>query len=169
MPDLVAVGKVVGVFGNKGSLRVASLTDFPSRVLELGSVYLVGKQVKKYRVLAARKHRRGYNLTLSDVDSSEKAKSLIGCYVSVLEEELEPLPKGTYYEFQIVGLVACRENGETIGEVTDILELPGNDVLVIDGHGKEILVPLVDNFIKEINIEKKRIIITPIKGLIDQE
>ncbi|TET45114.1 16S rRNA processing protein RimM [candidate division TA06 bacterium] len=169
MPDLVAVGKVVGVFGNKGSLRVASLTDFPSRVLELGSVYLVGKQVKKYRVLAARKHRRGYNLTLSGVDSSEKAKSLMGCYVSVLEEELEPLPKGTYYEFQIVGLVACRENGETIGEVTDILELPGNDVLVIDGHGKEILVPLVDNFIKEINIEKKRIIITPIKGLIDQE
>lgn len=167
MPDLVAVGKVIGVFGNKGSLRVSSLTDFPSRILELGSVYLVDKQVRKYRVLAASKHRRGFNLTLSGVDSSEKAKSLIGCYVSVPEQNLEPLPEGTFYEFQIVGLVAFREDGERLGQVTDILELPGNDVLVIDCHGKEILVPMVDEFIKEIDIEKKRIIIIPMEGLID--
>ena len=169
MPDLVAVGKVVGVFGNKGILRVSSLTDSPSRILQLGSVYLVGKQIKKYQVLAATKHRRGYNLTLSGVDSNEKAKTLIGCFISVPEEDLEPLPEGTYYEFQIVGLVACRENGEEIGKVTNILELPGNDVLVIDRHGKEILVPLVDDFVKEIDIEEKKITITPIEGLINQE
>jgi len=169
MPDLVAVGKVVGVFGNKGSLRVSSLTDFPSRILQLVSVYLVGKQIKKYQVLAATKHRRGYNLILSGVDSSEKAKALIGRYISVSEEDLEQLPEGTYYEFQIVGLVACSENGEEIGEVTDILELPGNDVLVIDRRGEEILVPLVEDFIKGIDIEEKKITITPIEGLIDQE
>lgn len=169
MPDLVAVGKVLGVFGNRGSLRVSSLTDFPSRILQLGSVYLVGKQIKKYQVLAATKHRRGYNVTLSGIDSSEKAKTLIGCYISVLEEDLEPLPEGTYYEFQIVGLIACRESGERIGEVTNILELPGNDVLVIDRHGKEVLVPLVDDFVKEIDTEEKKITITPIEGLIDQE
>lgn len=169
MSDLIAVGKVVGIFGNKGSLRVSLLTDFPSRILKLQNVYLVGEQIRRHQVLAAKKHRNGCKLTLSGVDTVEKAKELLGSYISIPEEELQPLSEGTYYEFQIVGLKACRENGEAIGEVKDIIELPGNDVLVIDRRGEEVLVPLVAAFVKKIDIENKRIIITPIQGLMGQE
>jgi len=169
MSDLIAVGKVVGIFGNKGSLRVSLLTDFPSRILKLQNVYLVGKEIRQHQVIGAKKHRSGYNITLSGVDTSEKAKELIGSYISVPEEELQPLPEGTYYEFQIVGLTACHEDGETIGEVKDILELPNNDVLVIDRQGEEVLVPLVAAFVKRIDMENKRIIIASIEGLMERE
>jgi 16S rRNA processing protein RimM len=169
MSSLVAVARVVGIFGNKGSLKVLLLTDFPSRLLELQDVKLVGKETQDYRIVEARKHGRGFVLTLSGVDTVQKAKDLIGCHISVPEEEVKPLPQDTYYEYQLVGLDAYDEAGERIGEVEEILELPANDVLVIDRNGKEVLVPVVAAFIKKIDMENKRIVIAPIKGLIDQE
>jgi 16S rRNA processing protein RimM len=167
MSDLVAVGRVVGVFGKKGSLRVSSLTDFPSRILDLHSVYLVGKEARPYQVLAVDEHGRGYRMTLSGVDSDAKARELIGCYVSIPEDQIEPLPLGVHYAFELVGLTACLEDGQKLGDVTEILELPASDVLVIDRGGREILIPLVSEFVKEILPEDRKIIVTPIEGLID--
>lgn len=169
MSDLVAVGRVVGVFGSKGSLRVSSLTDFPTRILKLRSVYLVGEEIEQHQVLSVDPHRQGYRMTLSGVDSTQKASALIGCYLSVPQHQLEPLPEGVYYAFEIVGLAAYMEDGERIGDVVELLELPGNDVLVIDRGGKEVLVPLVSEFIREINTDEKRIVVTPIEGMLDQE
>lgn len=168
MSDLVAVGRVVGVFGNKGSLRVSSLTDFPSRILELQSVYLVGEE-NEHQVLAVSRHRGGYTMTLAGVDTDEKARNLVGRYIGIPEEQLATLPEGTYYEFQIIGMVVCLENGREIGEVTEIIELPSNDVLVIDQQGQETLVPLVSQFVKNIDLDNRKITLTPIKGLIEQE
>jgi 16S rRNA processing protein RimM len=168
MSDLVAVGKVVGVFGSKGSLRVSILTDFPSRIPRLKSVYLAGGDTKLYQVVAFKRHGRGYNLTVSGVDTREQARALVGSYVSIPEEELEQLPQGTYYGFQVVGSTAVFPDGEKIGEIKDILELPGNDVLVIDRKGEEVLVPLVEAFVKEIDVKEKRVVIEPVKGLIEQ-
>ncbi len=169
MSDLVAVGKVVGVFGSKGSLRVSILTDFPSRIPKLESVYLVGRDTKLYHVVAFKRHGRGFNLTISGVETPQQARDLMGSYVSIPEEDLEQLPEGTYYGFQVVGSTAVFPNGERIGKVTDILELPANDVLVIDRNGKEVLVPLVAAFVKEIDVERKRVVIEPKEGLIEQE
>jgi len=168
MSDLVAVGRVVGVFGKKGSLRISSLTDFPSRILKLRSVYLVGRETQLYQVVAVETHRRGYRMTLSGVDSEEKARGLIGSYLSIPEDQTEILPKGTFYVHDIVGLLAYLDDGQEIGEVVEILELPGNDVLVIDRGGRETLIPLVSQFVKEIDVDRKRIVVTPIEGLVDQ-
>jgi 16S rRNA processing protein RimM len=169
MSDLVAVGRVVGVFGSRGSLRISSLTDFPSRILKLRSVYLVGEEIEQHQVLSVDTHRQGYRMTLSGVDSTQKASTLIGCYLSVPEHQLEPLPEGVYYAFEIVGLAAYTEDGERIGDVVELLELPGSDVLVIDRGGREVLVPMVSQFIKEINADEKRIVVTPIEGMLGQE
>ena len=169
MSDLVAVGRVVGVFGSKGSLRISSLTDFPSRILKLRSVYLVGRETEQHQVLAIDLHRRGFRMTLSGIDTAEKARDLIGCYVSVPEQELQPLPEGVYYAFDIVGLIAVTEDGQELGEVTELLELPSSDVLVVDCGGREFLIPFISQFIKEIDTESKRIVVTPIEGLLDHQ
>jgi 16S rRNA processing protein RimM len=129
----------------------------------------VGEEIEQHQVLSVDTHRQGYRMTLLGVDSTQKASALIGCYVSIPEHQLEPLPEGVYYAFDIVGLTAYMEDGERIGDVVELLELPGNDVLVIDRGGREVLIPMVSEFIKEINPDERRIVVTPIEGMLGQE
>jgi len=59
------------------------------------------------------------------------------------------------------------EKGDLVGAVTEIVKLPGQDLLSIERNGKEVLVPMVSAIIISIDVEKKKIVINPPEGLLD--
>jgi len=166
--DLVAIGKVARPYQGRGLLRITPLTDFPDRFSNLAKVFVVGEE--ETRILTVeRAERKGKTVLLkfAGVETREEAWELVGCMLEVPEEELVPLPSGTYYIFQLIGMRALTEEGEFLGELSDVISTPANDLYVLKRGGQEVLIPAVKDVVKAVDVEKGEIVIAPIPGLLD--
>ena len=193
MPARIAIGEVLGAHGIGGELRVGILTDFPGRFARLKRVYLsacrdmrrfaerageeredqVGEELEavEFPVERARLHGSVVLLKLAGVNDRYVARSLKGCLIQVNEDELVPLPEGHYYVYQLVGLKVLTVCGRHVGVLQDVLRKPANDVYVVKrpegSRPKEVLIPAVRDFVKEIDLEKGVILIDPVEGLLE--
>jgi 16S rRNA processing protein RimM len=101
---------------------------------------------------------------LKDHNSRYDAKSLIGKRIFIKADIGDKI---TYVGKHVVGYQVRNSSGELIGELKDVMWLPNNDIYVIQNSEKEILVPVISEFVKEVRHEKSLIIIEPIEGLLD--
>ncbi len=149
-------------WGYRGELKIEILTDFPERFASLRTVYL-GDDAKSFSVERARLHgKNAAVIKLAGVDSPEAGAKLRDQLVQVPTGEAVPLPEGKLYLYQLVGLSVKTVAGETLGEVTDVLDTSGaNDVYVVTGNGREILLPAIPQVIKEIDVEQGFMIVDP--------
>ena len=130
------------------------LTDFPERFGRLTEVFLyvdgswASRKIEWARVISGRPV-----VKLAGIDSREEAAGLTNVELAVVESDLVALPKNTYYVFDLVGCIAIDdENERELGEVTDVLRYPANDVYVIkDRQGREVLFPAVADFVVRID------------------
>lgn len=82
---------------------------------------------------------------------------------------LPPMEDGAYYHFELEGLEVVTESGDRLGRVDEVLETGANDVLSVRGARGEILIPVIDSVVQEIDREGGRIVITPLPGLIPED
>lgn len=87
--------------------------------------------------------------------------------IEVDESMLPKLGNNQYYYHQIIGLSVVTPEGETIGRVTKIMETPANELYVVQGSGREYLIPAVKPIVTDINLDTGTMTITPIEGLLD--
>lgn len=159
--DLVTIGRVVKPQGRRGEVVVESLSDRKDRFPELKRVFLPGPgpAAEERQVASFWPHKGRAVLKLSGVDSIEDAERLRGADVRIPEEELEPLPEGSYYHHQLRGLRVEDGQGATIGTVADILTTgAGADVLVVKGPAGESLLPLVAHFVVSVDLPGGRLV-----------
>ncbi len=166
-PQYLIIGRVLKAWGYRGELKIEILTDFPERFASLRTVYL-GDDAKSFSVERARLHgKNAAVLKLTGVDSPEAAAKLRDQFVQVRTAEAVPLPEGKLYLYQLVGLKVTTVAGDFLGEVTDVLDTAGaNDVYVVSGNGREILLPAIPQVIKQINIEEGSMVVEPLEGLL---
>lgn len=165
-PSFVTVGRVVGAFGVAGEVKVDLLTDFPDRFAKGSRLFLDGTEVT-VEDTRAMDHDR-LLVKLSGVGSRAEADSLRGATLEVPETEVRPLPPGSYYRFQLVGLEAWSTEAERLGTVADVFPTGSTDVLVICSEGRaELLVPNVSGIV-DIDLEAGRVTIDPIPGLLPE-
>ena len=169
-PELryLAIGRVIRAHGVKGEISIRVLTDFPERFETTEWVYLGNEfEATAYRVEKHRWHKKNILLTLAGITDRNQAGQLKGQLVQVPIEEAMPLPEGSYYLYQLMGLQVITTAGNNLGSVTDIIETGANDVYVIkkDGQG-EILLPAIPDVVKSIDIEQGQMIVELIDGLI---
>jgi 16S rRNA processing protein RimM len=107
-------------------------------------------------------------LKLSGVDDRNAASALRERFLVVPESELEPLPEGQYYRFQLIGLKVRTTAGAPLGRVNDVLTTGANDVYIVQGERGEILVPATDEVIAEIDLEHGEMVIEEVPGLIPE-
>ncbi|GAG86214.1 unnamed protein product, partial [marine sediment metagenome] len=106
-------------------------------------------------------------LKLKDIENIEKAKMIVGSFLEVERKNAVKLPKDTYFIFEIIGLGVYAENNIFLGKVEDVISTGSNDVYVVKNKNKEeIFVPAIREVVKNINLEKKRITIKMVDGLI---
>ena len=162
--EFVAVGRILAPWGLKGKLKVEVTTDFPRRFTPGARVLLRGEP----RTIDGVEWRREtVILKLRDIDERSQAEELKNQVLEIPQGELQPLPEGCYYHFQLVGLEVWTTGGERLGRITRVLSAPGNDNYLVDGADGEILIPAIEDVVKEIDLDKGRVTIEPLAGLLD--
>lgn len=166
MSDPWVVRAILGPpHGTAGAVRLTPTTDYPERVTGHDQVQLRGRDgsVAEWAVEWYRPHGAGWLLKLVGVDDRQAAEALRGSELVEHERDLPPLPDGEYYWHQLVGLPVETVAGEPLGTVREVLRTGSNDVWVTD----RVLIPVLDQVIREVDLEAGRIVIEPLPGLLE--
>jgi 16S rRNA processing protein RimM len=151
---VIRVGQVTGAFGLQGAVKVLPLTDFEDRFGSGASLYLDGRPCA---VAWAERRPAGLVVKLAGVDDRDRASSLRGLYLEIPAADSRPLPEGSFYHHQLVGLEVETGSGRSLGRLVDVLPLPANDVWVAAGPGGERLLPATREAVLEVDLEKGRV------------
>jgi len=96
-------------------------------------------------------------LSFDEVTVRDAAELLAGRSLFIEEASLPPLPEGEYYQFQLVGLAVTRSDGMEVGRVSRVIDMPGHDLLEVQGASGEFLVPMRREFVEWIDLERVEI------------
>ncbi len=160
--EYITVGEVLGAWGLKGAFRVRPLTDFPERFEPGAEVFIEGTPVV---IQSSNQQKDGVIITLAGIDTPEAAAKLRRKTLDIPASRLRQLPEGQYYHFDIIGMEVRTIDGTVLGKVTEILNC-GNDVYVVKGEDKEVLIPATRDVIKSIDLKSRKMVIEPIEGLL---
>jgi 16S rRNA processing protein RimM len=139
----VVVGRIAGLFGVGGEVRVESYTDPREQLLDLSPWYLErAGEWQPLTVLAGRTHGKAIVGRLEGSTDRDLARGWIGAEVAVRRDQLPPTPQGRYYWADLLGLSVVGPGGEKLGRVSSLMETGANDVLVVHGD-RERLIPFV--------------------------
>ncbi|GLB59372.1 ribosome maturation factor RimM [Cytobacillus sp. NCCP-133] len=166
------VGKIVNTHGIKGEARVISKTDFAEERYKPGSkLYLIMPDSKgeplELTVKTHRTHKSFDLLTFEGYENINQIEKMKGGILKVSEEQLGTLKEDEFYYHEIIGCIVETLEGEEVGEIKEILSPGANDVWVIKGKGgKEILIPYIEDVVKEVDVKEKKVVINAIEGLL---
>ena len=167
--ELFQLGKIVRTFGTKGEVIFQIDSEILSRIKKLESVYLkINENLVPFFIELLQPKAKGQAMVkFLDVDSTDDASLLAGCDIFIPIAML-PKQKGTQlFSVEIEGYTVIDATlGET-GTVRTVLKMPQQALLAIDFNGKEILIPIVDEIVKNIDRKTKTIHIEAPEGLIE--
>ena len=169
-PRFLAIGRVAGVHGLRGELKVDILTDDPHRfgLLERVFVGLEGDEPVPWPLEGYRLHKGRALLKLGNCDDRTTAETLRKQLIQVPLEEALPLEEDQYFEHQIVDLEVWTAGGEHLGQVTEVVYTGANEVYVIRSAGpgeRELLIPAIEEVVLEVDLEGGRLVVELIDGL----
>jgi 16S rRNA processing protein RimM len=155
--SLVVIGRILKPFGVRGEVRVESLSDVPGRFEGLETVTLAlsdGTNVET-KVTSVRQINQGVILGLSAFSTPETAAPYRGAWLKIPVTHTLPREKDTFYQFELIGLRVEDSDGQTIGNVEEVLEYPQHHVLVIRSKEREVLIPASRRTIETVDLTKK--------------
>ena len=160
---MVYVGEIVNTHGIKGELRIVSDFKYKDKVFFEGNKLYLGKRKQKVIIDSYRKHKNYDMVKFNDIDNINDAIIFKGDEVFIKREDLDI--EG-YVDEDIIGLKVYDDN-KLIGKVTSIIKNK-QEILVVKNRSKNYLIPFVDEFIKNIDLDKKILNINVIEGLLDE-
>ncbi len=164
----MAIGRVLKPWGVHGELKLEVLTGFPDQLGRLKHVYL-GDEAVRHDVVRFHWQGDGLLLQLADVRDRNEADSLRGQLVQVAREEAAPLQAGQFYEHQIVGLSVVTVDGQSLGQVVEVLATGANDVYVVQGPRGEILLPARVEVVRAIDVDAGTMTVSLLPGLMPED
>lgn len=167
----VKVAKVVSTHGVRGEVKAIPLSDFPDRYSSLERVYVErNKSYHEIKVASVRWNKRHLLIKFEGIETPEQAALLKDKYLMIDVEDTVPLPEGSYYLFEIIGLEAVDIMGNPLGTIQDILQTAANDVYVVKKKDeKEILIPALKKVVKQVDLENKTMVVDLPEGLVEGE
>lgn len=165
-PRFLVIGEVIKPHGVRGELRVTPHTDNPQRFLALQRVFVGREDPQSMDVTAVRFHQNQVLLSLAGVTTRDAAEALRGAWLQVPLSEAVPLAEDEYFLYELEGLAVYADTGEHLGELVEVLETKANNVFVVRGERGEILLPDIDEVIREIDFDNGRITVHLLPGLL---
>jgi 16S rRNA processing protein RimM len=154
-------------------IRVKWLGDGPENLIQAQELWLgrspedeVGR---RYEIRGRLQGRQGeVRLGLKGIEDRDAAEALRGSWVLGDPRDLAALPPGEHYWYELVGCAVETRAGEPIGTVKEIWATGAHDVLVIeDREGRRRLLPAASEFLREVDVAGRKLVIEPIPGLLD--
>lgn len=155
-PEHVRIGYVRRAVGLNGEVEVEPLTDDTGR-FKPGLSVRAGAAVRQ--VEAVRNGAGTLVLKLIGVDDRDLADDLRGKYLEIETAEVQPLPEGSYYHWQLLGLEVFDIAGTRLGEITDIIDNPANDIYLLSAEDRQVLVPAVSEVVRSIDLAAGRMVV----------
>ncbi len=169
LQELVPLGRVLKVHGIRGKVKIAPFGETLEQ-LEQGRTVYFRDSHKGWRSLVIEKIQRQPKfliVSFKGVWNRDQAEFLRGKEIYFPVAQLPELEEGEYYHYQLVGLQVLDVDGEVLGELVEIISTGSNDVYVVRKKEREILVPAIEDVIKEIDLQNKKMIVDLPEGLMD--
>jgi 16S rRNA processing protein RimM len=167
---LLVVGRIGRAHGLRGEVLVDVRTDEPEARMAPGAVLATDPGTAGPLTIATgRVHSGRLLLHFAGVTDRTGAEALRGVLLLAdIDPDARPQDEDEWYDHQLVGLDVVRVDGAPVGEVREVLHLPGHDVLAVTRpDGTEVLVPFVSEIVPEVDVEANRLVVTPPPGLLD--
>ena len=160
----VTLGRVAGVYGVHGWVKVQSFTRPAENLLDYPRWWLAGPEPYEAHLIEGRLHGGGLVVKLSDaaglpIEDRDIAAALVGTEVQVERAALPEPEPGRYYWADLIGLEVVSTSGKPLGRVAAMIDNGAQDVLVLDHGGQERLIPFVAGpIIRSVDLPQKRIV-----------
>lgn len=169
MEDFFRIGVITKPHGLKGEVKVFPTTDDAKRFKKLKKCII---RTKKGDIEAEKKSCKFFKnlviLSFVGYDDINEVEAFRNCDIYVSREDAVPLEEGEYYISDVIGCDVYEENGNHLGMVNDVLQTGANDVFIVAmENGKELLVPVINDCVIEIDTENKKVIVKLMKGMLD--
>jgi len=167
MDQYVVVGRIVKAVGLKGDLlvrvysQIESITDAAAFFLRSGP-----ETFRKVKLISCRP--RGDREAIIRIEGISDRASAEAVLRHEVYQHISMLPRkdaDEYYQFELKGLMVVDRQGRNLGTVHSILETRAGDILVVRNACREILVPMLEDVIEEIDIERRRCVVSLPPGL----
>ena len=151
---LVTLGRISGLFGVKGWVKVQSYTE-PRDNLARFAVWIVRRRGadQELTVEDARGHGANVVAKLRGIDDRDAAREWIGADVAVTRDALPACAPGEYYWTDLEGLEVRSVGGEVLGTVDHLLATGGHDVLVLDGRPARLIPFVLGSVIRDVDLD----------------
>lgn len=162
------VGQIVNTQGLKGEVRVYPFTDDINRFDDLKEFYL-GKDLNTTcEVEKVRYKGNMVIMKIKNIDTVEMAEKLRNKFMYVSRENGRELEEDEYFISDMIGIDVYTVDGNLVGKLDDVLQYSANDVYVVKGpEGQEYMIPAIMKFVPTIDMNERKMIIDPIKGMLD--
>lgn len=167
MESLLEVGQIVNTYGIKGFVKVVPLVDNNNQFKSFKTLYIQNKNgIKELFIEEVKFSKNLVLLKFKGIETIEQAEELRNYYLQAKRSDIK-LEKGAYFIVDLIGLEVYTENGELLGILKEVLQPGANDIYVVENETKQqILLPVIPDVIKNIDIEGKKVIVKLMEGLI---
>ena len=171
MEEFLRVGVITSTHGIKGEVKVYPTTDDAERFLALKEKEVLldtGREMLPLVIENVRFFKNLVILKFQGIDNINDIEKYRGRDLLVTRENAVPLEEGEFLICDIIGSTVYEEDGSVFGTLRDVMETGANNVFVVEtGDGREVLLPYIDDCIREVNVEEKRIVAYIMPGLTD--
>jgi 16S rRNA processing protein RimM len=170
MADLFVIARLTGCFGIKGYFKTQVLTHSPKRLLKLKKVFLgvTTENLIELTIEDVLFQQRSTLVKFEGVDDRTAAERYIGRYVFIPESNVLRPPKGSFFIHDLVGCRVQTGEGKQIGIIEDVLKAPSQDIWTIRQGDQVKMLPAVKDFIIEVDILNRTVIVKTIEGLLEE-
>ena len=167
MEELLQVGAITSTHGIRGEVKVFPTTDDPKRFCKLKQVILDdGKSKQELEIESVKFFKNLIILKFKGIDDINEVEKYRKATLWVTREQAVPLKKDEYFIADLIGLSVVTEDGEELGNITDVMQTGANDVYVIAKEGEEeFLIPAIKECVKNVDLENRMMTIFLMPGL----
>ena len=152
----IVVGRISGIHGVRGYLRVISYTRPLENIFKYERWLLKqGDDWQDVKLLEGQVHGKGLIVKLQGVEDRDRAREFIDADIAIERTQLADIKPGEYYWHDLIGLSVCNQDGKELGQVRELLETGANDVLVVEGDQTTLIPFIKEHYILAIDLDKK--------------
>ncbi len=159
----VVIGQAGQPFGIKGEIKIRPYTESVEAFERSRVLYF---DETPYTVVRVRSHKGAVLVMLEGVHTPEQAKTLGGRLVKTDPANLPPKAEDEFYWYELIGMRVLTTDGRDLGVVSGVIPTGAHDVLSVEGPFGEVLLPMIEDVIKEVLTERGEMIVEPLEGLV---
>jgi 16S rRNA processing protein RimM len=169
--EFTVVGTIIGTHSLKGEVKVYSVTDFKEDRYQVGNTLHIAyrEEMVPVKIKSYREHKGNALLSFEGYPTINDVEKFVKSKIYVHNSQLQDLEDDEFYYFELMGCTVLTNDEKELGIIKDIVNYGASDIIIVESQDqKEIMIPFVNDFIEEVDLETRTVVINPIEGLLGE-